>query len=653
MSVLQFNLNGFRPGDPHDLYRAHEQGNNTVQNDIPEEVDILIVGSGPAGLALAAQLSLFPNITTRLVEQKPSRLILGQADGLQVRSLEMFEAYGFSDRVLKEAYYINETTFWKPDEKNPEFITRSGRIKDTPDDLSEFPHVILNQARVHDFFLDVMLRSPIRLQPTYSRKLKHLALMSAKDSSSPDTSTVQVQLERTDPGHEGEVENVRARYVVGCDGARSAVRQALGLKLEGDSANQAWGVMDVLAVSDFPDWRTKAAIHSANEGSILIIPREGGYLVRLYIELEKLSANERVSNKKFSADKLIETAKRIFHPYTLDVKEVVWHSVYEIGQRLCSRFDNLTAQQAETEYPNIFIAGDACHTHSPKAGQGMNVSMQDGFNLAWKLASVLNNTATSSILHNYSTERQKVAQDLINFDREIASMFSARPKKPNSTTTNDSEEGIDPAEFQAFFEKQGLFMAGLGTAYAPSLITANPVHQDLAKGFPIGQRLHSAPVLRLADAKPIQLGHIVKADGRWRVFVFASAEDPACATSSFQVACKAIAGLVQKFTPKDADVDSVIDVRAILQQGHASLNINDIPAIVWPQKGRYGLRDYEKVFCAEAVIGQKDIFSAREIDREKGCVVVVRPDQYVANVLPLTDHDGLEKFFGGFMQART
>ncbi|KAG9733905.1 putative flavin-containing monooxygenase, partial [Aureobasidium melanogenum] len=207
MSVLQFNLSGFKPGDPHDLYRAHEQGSKTVQNDIPEEVDVLIVGSGPAGLALAAQLSLFPNITTRLVEQKAERLILGQADGLQVRSIEMFEAYGFSERVLKEAYYINEITFWKPDEKNPEHIVRSGRIKDTPDGLSEFPHVILNQARVHDFFLDVMLRSPTRLQPSYSRKLKQLALLPAKDNSSQDTSSVQVQLERTDLHHEGEVEN--------------------------------------------------------------------------------------------------------------------------------------------------------------------------------------------------------------------------------------------------------------------------------------------------------------------------------------------------------------------------------------------------------------------------------------------------------------
>ena len=139
---------------------------------------------------------------------------------------------------------------------------------------------------------------------------------------------------------------------------------------------------------------------------------------------------------------------------------------------------------------------------------------------------------------------------------------------------------------------------------------------------------------------------------QWRVFVFASAEDPVAATSSFQVACKAIADLVSKFTPDGADVDSVIDIRGILQQGHASLNINDMPAIVWPQKGRYGLRDYEKSFCAEAVVGHMDIFTAREINRERGCVVVVRPDQYVANILPLDDHVGLERFFGSFMRAR-
>jgi phenol 2-monooxygenase (NADPH) len=86
---------------------------------------------------------------------------------------------------------------------------------------------------------------------------------------------------------------VRAKYVVGCDGARSRVRDAIGATPRGDFANHAWGVVDMLAVTDFPDIRLKAAIQSADEGNILLIPREGGYLVRLYVDLGEIDPNNR------------------------------------------------------------------------------------------------------------------------------------------------------------------------------------------------------------------------------------------------------------------------------------------------------------------------------------------------------------------------
>ena len=142
-----------------------------------------------------------------------------------------------------------------------------------------------------------------------------------------------VRLERLDAGHEGEKETVRARYVVGCDGARSAVRSDRA-RAARRSANHAWGVMDVLAVTDFPDIRLKALIQSANDGSVLVIPREGGYLVRIYVELDELDAGERVADRNITLDDLIAEARRILIPYTLDVKEVAWWSIYEIGQRL-------------------------------------------------------------------------------------------------------------------------------------------------------------------------------------------------------------------------------------------------------------------------------------------------------------------------------
>src|SRR3984885_3467246 len=237
-----------------------------------------------------------------------------------------------------------------------------------------------------------MRNAPARLKPDYSRRLLDLAIAPSTrggELSAVSAYPVTARLERIDPAHEGQMETVKARVVAGCDGARSAVRGSLGRALLGDSANQAWGVMDVLAITDFPDIRIKTAIQSANEGNLLIIPREGGYLVRLYIELDKLNENKRVSSLHITPDVLIAAARRIFHPYALDVKEVAWWSVYEIGQRLCDKFDDAPDEEVAIRLPRIFIAGDACHTHSPKAGQGMNVSMQDAFNLGWKLASVL------------------------------------------------------------------------------------------------------------------------------------------------------------------------------------------------------------------------------------------------------------------------
>jgi phenol 2-monooxygenase len=639
---MQFHLNGFIPGDPDVADPAERRGPPGSPGELPAEVDVLIVGCGPAGLTLAAQLARFPHIRTCIVEQKADRLLRGQADGIACRTMEMFQAFGFAERVQREAYWVNETTFWKPDPAHPERIRRSGRIQDVEDGLSEFPHVILNQARIHDFYLDAMRRAPARLVPNYSRRLTDLRI--DRESGHP----VTVTLERTDGGHEGRRETMRARYVVGCDGARSAVRKAIGRTLEGDAANQAWGVMDVLAVTSFPDIRFKSLIQSATGGSIVLIPREGGYLVRIYVELDQLDKTERVHDRDITVDHLIEAARKILHPHTLDVKEVAWWSVYEIGQRLCDRFDDVPDGDPDA-CPHVFIAGDACHTHSPKAGQGMNVSMQDAFNLGWKLASVLGGRSRPLLLRSYSEERQSVAKVLIDFDREWASLLHAasRPRAQGEAPA------VDPAEVQRYFVQHGRYTAGTATRYTPSLLTGPPTWQDLAKGFEIGTRFHSAPVIRLADAKPVHLGHAVEADGRWRLMVFAGAGHPAAPDSALRAFCDYLShsntSPVLRYTRAGEDIDSVIDVRAILQQGHRDLDIAAMPSLLLPPKGRLGLRDYEKMFCPDLKNGQ-DIFDLRGIDRAAGAVVVVRPDQYVGHVLPLDRHAELAAYFDGFMQ---
>lgn len=637
---MQYHQNGFRPGDPE----RHDPapGREGEQGPLPDLLDVLIVGCGPAGLTLAAQLAGFPDIQTRIIERKSGPMEKGQADGISCRSMEMFNAFGFAEKVLKQGYWVNETTFWKPDPAQPGQITRNGRIRDVEEGLSEMPHMILNQARIHDMYLEVMEKSPSRLVPDYGLELADLTI-------DPDAADhpVTATLRHVGGAQDGKTLTLRARYVVGCDGARSAVRRAIGRELVGDSANQAWGVMDVLAVTDFPDIRCKTLIQSAAEGNIIIIPREGGNLVRLYIELDKLNTGERVASRNLTVDHLIGAAQRILRPYAFDVKEVAWWSAYEIGQRLTDRFDDVPQDQMETRLPRVFIAGDACHTHSPKAGQGMNVSMGDAFNLGWKLVSVLQGRSAPGLLHSYSAERQAVAQDLIRFDHEWSRIMSERP------ATTDIAPDEQP-KFQQYFIRHGRYTAGMSVTYQPSALTGQATSQELATGFPIGARFHSAPVIRLADAKPMELGHTVTADARWRVFAFCPAENPMAEGSAIRRLCDALysapTSLVARFTPRGTDVDAVIDLRAVFQQSSHNLALEKLPAALLPARGKLGLRDYEKIFCAD-LSADRDIFDLRGIDRTRGCLVIVRPDQYVAHVLPFDAHDQLAAFFAGFMIA--
>ncbi len=624
---MQFYLNGYAPGDP-----------DLAKEALPDTVDVLVVGSGPAGALLAAQLSNFPGITTRLVERRSGALQVGQADGIACRTVEMFEAFGLGQKLMREAYWVNETVFWRPSKQDRTRIERTGRIQDTEDGLSEFPHLIVNQARLQQYLLDYMRMSPSRLEASYG--LEFVTLKIEAEGEYPVLVTLRDVVK-------GSETSLRARYVVGCDGAHSRVREAIGAVPRGDFANHAWGVVDMLAVTDFPDIRLKAAIQSADQGNILLIPREGGYMVRLYVDLGDIDPNKREAFRDITQEQVLETARRVLHPYTLDVKSVVWFAVYQVGQRVTDRFDDVPADQVATRLPRVFIAGDACHTHSAKAGQGMNVSMQDTFNLGWKLASVLAGRARPELLRSYSAERHAIAQGLIDFDKEWSKIMASPPKDPNHPELG----GVDPQELQAYFVKSGRYTAGVATHYAPTtLLTAEASHQQLARGFTIGMRFHSAPVVRLADAKPVHLGHAARADGAWRVYAFADASG-----ERLRELCALLAespdSPTRRFTPTGADSDSVIDVRAIFQQGHLELRVAQLPAILLPRKGCFGLVDYEKAYCPDLKNGP-DIFDLRGIDREQGAMVIVRPDQYVSNVLPLEAHAELAAFFDRFLIDR-
>jgi phenol 2-monooxygenase (NADPH) len=637
---MQFYKDGFRGGNPDVKQAAPNRRNRGIHEPLPEKVDVLIAGTGPAGLCLAAQLAQFPEIDTLITERMPCNIIKGKADGINTRTMEMFQAFGFADKVKRETYWVNQTAFWMPDPQNPQHIQRVGRVQDVADDSSEMPHILINQARLHELFLEVMENSPSRLQPDYGWEVLGLTV-----DPTTDDHPVTVTLKDSSGVNWGGTRTVRANYVVGCDGAHSAVRRAIGGVLHGDAAHQAWGVMDILANTDFPDVRQKCLISSASEGNVLILPREGGYVFRMYVELDKLRPDEKAASKKFTQDDMIAAANRIIKPYAIDVKEVVWWSIYDIGHSITDKFDDVPEGSARN--PRVFTAGDACHTHSPKAGQGMNVSMQDTFNLGWKLVHVLQGRADASLLRTYSRERLTEAKRLVETDHEWSRIMSA-------PTTQAERDGTEEPRIIRQFKANLEFTGGNAVKYDPSFLVGPATHQALAQGEEIGRRFHSAPVVRLSDAKQMQLGHAAEADARWRIYAFAGKADSSNQGSAIHQLADWLEtspdSPVVKHTRQGEDIDAVIDFRAVFQQTFDQLAYEDMPSLLKPKTGKLGLQDHEKVFCVDHK-GVGDIFDMRRINRETGCMVVVRPDQYIANVLPLDGCEELSAFFAGVLRG--
>ncbi|RGP78790.1 phenol 2-monooxygenase [Fusarium longipes] len=579
-----------------------------------EKVQVIICGGGSAGLTAAIWLARF-GISFKILERRPGPLEIGQADGVQCRTVEIFENLGISARLLEEAYHVREVAFWSPNDTDGS-LQRKDLAYDTEQGLSHQPHVILNQARMND----LMLKEIIRLRGDgtsgvlYNSQVEGVRIVDDGDEYPVEVVT----------SNDGEPHRYRAKYAIGCDGAHSTVRKSLGFKMVGDSSDSVWGVMDVYPITNFPDIRKKAMLISKNHGNLMIIPREGDELLRFYIELPGTTARD------VTEQSLIDKVKRIFSPYDIDVAHTVWWSAYVIGQRLADHF---------TKDYRIFLTGDACHTHSPKAGQGMNVSLQDGFNIGWKLAHTITGRAPPVLLETYVLERQQTAEKLIEFDRSFSKLFSSGYRKENGITAKD---------FRDKFVEAGRYTAGMATKYEPSVLTCSTEgDQGLASGLTVGMRFPSAPVVRLSDAKPLHLNSVLPADGRWHILIFCSGN--VTKTLLPQVASE-LEGLTNMFTPHGEAVDKIFNHTLIIKADRKTIEIDQLPDVFFPKSGPFSLRNVHRVFVDDTspyMLGCGEAFSKYGIRHEQGAIVVVRPDLYVSRVLPLADTNELFSFFNG------
>ncbi|GFF30036.1 phenol 2-monooxygenase [Aspergillus udagawae] len=640
-------------------------------------VDVLIVGAGPAGLMLANWMSR-TGVRTRIVDKRGTKVFSGQADGLQCRTLEILDSFDFGHRAWREANHMIEICLWNPDKDGQ--IHRSHRIPDTIPGLSRFQQVVLHQGRIERFFLDsIREHSDIEVERGTLPISFHFEDDKAGDFDAyPITVTLQSLSEQEATPEQsggsavndglfrsnlspddtadlldaaklsaraGQTELVKAKFMVGCDGAHSWVRKELGFQLEGDSTDYIWGVLDIIPVTDFPDIRMRCAIHSAHNGSIMVIPRENK-LVRLYIQLQSAvgASGGKVDRSWITPEVILRQAQKILAPYKLTYTYCDWWTAYQIGQRVGDRFSLME---------RVFLAGDAVHTHSPKAGQGMNVSMQDTYNLGWKIASVVKGRCAPSILTTYESERRTIAKQLIDFDYRFSRLFSGRPAKDIM-----DEEGISIEEFKEAFEKGNMFASGVAVDYGPNLIVAkeapsleqvddttvanlvgtSPIasKQELAAEIKVGMRIPSHKVLNQADARPWHLQELLRSDARWRIIIFPGDLGIPENLARLTNLCEKLDNknsFLRRFTPQDLPVDSVIEVLTVHAASRESVELLDLPQILHPFTDIAG-HDYWKVFVDDQSYHEG------------------HGNAYKSWVGESNDYDSMDRFFSAFMKVQ-
>jgi phenol 2-monooxygenase len=340
--------------------------------------------------------------------------------------------------------------------------------------------------------------------------------------------------------------------------------------------------------------------------------------------VESLKVGGRVDKSKIRPAELLETARKAFAPYTFETPESFdWWTLYIIGQRVASKF---------SIHERVLISGDACHTHSPKAGQGMNASMNDTHNLAWKLVHVLRGWADISLLKTYEFERRQYARDLIDFDKKFSALFSGKPRSELNL------EGVTHEEFMKAFQTFGGFTSGIGVRYASSQITGGSSYQSLASEVAIGARMPPQVILRAADSRPIQVQDLLVSDTRFKLLLFlGDLSDNEQRTVVDEVAV-ALPKILDSFHR------DMFDVITISLGGKMAFDYTRVPASLRSHWTKVHIDDTDATGTQGGCV-----YEEYGINRQRGVVVLVRPDGYVGLLAPLTDVEVLDDYLGGFL----
>jgi hypothetical protein len=406
----------------------------------------------------------------------------------------------------------------------------------------------------------------------------------------------------------------------------------------------------------------KCTIHS-DAGSIMIIPRENN-MVRLYIQVASSTDEDFDPRKSASAEDVQERAKKIFAPYTISWDRVEWYSVYPIGQGIAERY---------TLDERVFMGGDACHTHSPKAGQGMNTAFLDAVNFAWKIHHVESGWAPRSLLSTYESERKLIAETLLDFDARYAKLFSARiPSAGEVAGASAAEEAAEDNDFIKTFKASCEFTSGYGVAYNPNNVNWGPEHPaqhplilSYEKGTSqrTGRIMTPATVTRVVDANVVHLEQEIPLNGSYRLFIFGgNLEKSATALKDLATHMSAPTSFFSSFLYKDLSTkdryhehhnphSAFLSLALIFSAPRNAIHIDEqLPEPF----NRYADHVYADDVWDQRVPDAKAAAHAKMgLDEIKGGVIVVRPDGYVGVVVRLEEGWGTGEALDGYFGVVT
>ncbi|KAK1984000.1 FAD binding domain-containing protein [Colletotrichum cereale] len=470
MTASSTTPTGSHTNGVHDSY-SRRQNNGRLGKS-----DVCVVGAGPAGLMLGSLLARFGQ-HVQVIDERPDQTTFGRADGIQPKSIETLQMLRLGDELLRTGVRVHDICMWQSSSNaGLRRLSRSVHYPASVVDVLQ-PYILLcHQGMVEGVFVDDLRKSGVEVQRSHSFRT-YCAL---------DDGSLQIDCDHSEAGPA----KIHSEYLVGCDGARSLVRKSIpDTYAQGTPHTSVWGVLDGELETDFPDIWSKTVVFSERHGSILIIPRERN-MTRFYIEMKSST-----SSKDLGEEYVMRQARLILAPYSVKWRSVEWFGNYQVAQRVAARFSD-PSQRA-------FIAGDASHTHSPKAAQGMNTSIHDSWNLGWKLNLALRGLAKGNILlGTYEQERKKIAHDLIDFDFEHANEIA----------------GGDAKRLAENFKTNTRFISGVGVEYGENELNRG-CRQPMRGSAKPGCNLPPAKLTRYIDACPVDAQLDVPILGQFRVYV--------------------------------------------------------------------------------------------------------------------------------------